>query len=249
MKAVESLILEHQLIARLADALETYAQQTGEGRPPDAAHLRLFAAAFTDFAECIHHEKEESILLPMLVRHGVRWDTGALPCVRRDHRQETYLIEVLRQAGERAVSWHAEERRHIAAAAQALVDSQRHHHALETSALFPLLATHLQARTSTSCSRRSSDSIGGMSPSGWQRSNESRPCSLVMSPRAGRAFTRWGRRCSRVESPASAASGWTSRRADAVLAPENPPTQFWQRLDGVSSLRKIANPCDEMPGK
>ncbi|MEO8178903.1 MAG: hemerythrin domain-containing protein [Deltaproteobacteria bacterium] len=145
MKAVESLILEHQLITRLADALEAYAGRTREGRPPDAAHLGLFAAAFTDFAECIHHEKEESILLPMLVRHGVRWDTGALPSVRRDHRQESYLIDVLRQAGERASSWHAEERRHIAAAAQALVDFQRHHHALETSELFPLLATHLRA--------------------------------------------------------------------------------------------------------
>jgi hemerythrin-like domain-containing protein len=145
MKAVESLILEHQLIARLADALEIYGHQTKDGRPPDATHLGLFASAFIDFAECIHHEKEENILLPMLVRHGVRWDTGALPSVRRDHRQETYLIDVLRQAGERAASWHAEDRRHIAAAAQALVDFQRHHHALETAQLFPLLATHLQA--------------------------------------------------------------------------------------------------------
>jgi len=145
MKAVESLILEHQLIARLGDALEAYAEQTRAGRPPDPAHLGLFAAAFTDFAECIHHEKEESILLPLLVRRGVRWDAGALPCVRRDHRQETYLIDVLRQAGERTASWHAEDRRHIAAAAQALVDFQRHHHALETSELFPLVASHLQA--------------------------------------------------------------------------------------------------------
>jgi hemerythrin-like domain-containing protein len=144
MKAVESLILEHQLIARLADALETYAQETRNGHPPDASHLGRFAAAFTDFAECVHHEKEENILLPMLVRHGVRWDTGALPSVRRDHRQETYLIEVLRQAGERAASWHAEDRRHVAAAAQALVDFQRHHHALEAAQLFPLLAAHLQ---------------------------------------------------------------------------------------------------------
>ena len=63
MKAVESLIREHQLIARLADALETYARETTQGRPPDAAHLALFARAFSDFAECIHHEKEEHILL------------------------------------------------------------------------------------------------------------------------------------------------------------------------------------------
>jgi len=145
MKAVESLIREHQVIARLADALELYAEHTKQGRPPDAADLGHFAAVFTDFAERIHHEKEENILLPMLARHGVRWDDGALPAVRREHRQETYLIDVLRQAGERAGSWNHEDRRHIAASAQALVEFQRKHHALESSALFPLLPTRLDA--------------------------------------------------------------------------------------------------------
>lgn len=146
MKAVESLIREHKLIGRLADALEVYAQQTKHGPPPDALHLALFAAAFIDFAECIHHEKEENILLPMLARHGVRWHDGALASVRREHRQETYLIDVLRQAGERAASWHDEDRRHISAAAQALVDFQRHHHALETAQVFPLLGSSLQPK-------------------------------------------------------------------------------------------------------
>jgi len=145
MKAVESLIGEHQLIARLADALELYARQTKQGRPTDATHLALFAAAFSDFAECIHHEKEENILLPMLSRHGVRWDDGALPAVRREHRQETYLIDVLRQAGERAACWSNEDRRQIVAAAQALVDFQRNHHALESRELFPLVAARLGA--------------------------------------------------------------------------------------------------------
>jgi hemerythrin-like domain-containing protein len=65
--------------------------------------------------------------------------------VRRDHRQESYLIDVLRQAGERAGSWSDEDRRHIAASAQALVEFQRKHHALESSELFPLLPTRLDA--------------------------------------------------------------------------------------------------------
>jgi len=143
MKAVESLIQEHQLIARLADALEAYARETTGSCPPVAADLALFAAAFRDFAECIHHEKEENILLPLLTRRGVRWDDGALPSVRREHRQETYLIEVLRHLGERAASWHTEDRRQVAAAAQALVDFQRKHHALEKLEVFPLIALRL----------------------------------------------------------------------------------------------------------
>lgn len=145
MKAVESLIREHQVIGRLADALEAYAEHTKQGRPPAAEDLGRFAAVFTDYAERIHHEKEESILLPILVRHGAHWDDGALPVVRREHRQESYLIDVLRQAGERAGSWNHEDRRHIAASAQALVDFQRQHHQLESSELFPLLPARLDA--------------------------------------------------------------------------------------------------------
>jgi hemerythrin-like domain-containing protein len=145
MKAVESLIREHQVIGRLADALEVYAEHTKQGRPPEADDLGRFAAAFTDYAERIHHEKEESILLPALVRHGAHWDDGTLPAVRLEHRQESYLIDVLRQAGERAGSWNHEDRRHIAASAQALVEFQRNHHLLESSKLFPLLPIRLDA--------------------------------------------------------------------------------------------------------
>ncbi|MEY4543965.1 MAG: hypothetical protein RL685_160 [Pseudomonadota bacterium] len=145
MKAIESLILEHQQMGHLADALETYARRTRLGQLDDAPYLAEFAAVFTELGECIHHEKEEGILLPMLSRHGVRWDEGALPAVRREHRQEAYLIDVLRQAGERCSSWSSEDRRYIAAAAQALVEFQRGHHALETTQLFPLVEQRLSA--------------------------------------------------------------------------------------------------------
>src|SRR5262245_42397572 len=136
MKAIESLVREHQTIARLADALEAYAGRIERGRSVDEADLSRFAAAFSEFAECIHHEKEEGILLPLLARHGSRWETGVLPEVRRQHRQETYLIDVLRQAGERAPDWNNEERRHIVAAVKGLVDFQRSHHGLESTQLF-----------------------------------------------------------------------------------------------------------------
>jgi hemerythrin-like domain-containing protein len=145
MKAVESLIREHQLIARVVDALETYAHQLKQGHAPDAGDLAKFAGVFTDLGERIHHEKEENILLPVLVRHGVDWNQGTLPAVRREHRQEAYLIDVLRQAGERAGSWDYEDWRRIAAGAQALVDFQRSHHALESVELFPLTSSRLEA--------------------------------------------------------------------------------------------------------
>jgi hemerythrin-like domain-containing protein len=143
MEAIRSLIVEHQQIGHLVDALEVYARRTKLGQSDEAPCLAEFAAVFIELGECMHHEKEEGILLPTLVRHGVRWDEGALPAVRREHRQEAYLIDVLRQAGERATSWNDEDRRHIAAAAQALVEFQRNHHALESTHVFPLVDQRL----------------------------------------------------------------------------------------------------------
>jgi len=143
MKAIESLIAEHQIIDRVAAALGAYAGRLRRGEPVDEADLARFAQWFVDFAECGHHEKEENILLPMLARQGWSWDSGVLPAIRREHRQETYLIDVLHQAGERAMSWHAEDRRHIGAAALALVEFQRSHHRLESVDLFPAVDLRL----------------------------------------------------------------------------------------------------------
>jgi hemerythrin-like domain-containing protein len=143
MKALASLIGEHHLIARLVGALETYTQRLKEELPVDSKDLTAFATVFTELADDIHHEKEESILLPLLSRHGFDWNAGVLAAVRTEHQQERYLIDVLSHVGERPTAWSNEDRRHIAATATALVDFQRHHHHLENTELFPEVAARL----------------------------------------------------------------------------------------------------------
>ncbi len=147
MKALESLIREHQIISRLVAALEVYANRLKTEAAVDARDLSGFARAFAEIGDYIHHEKEEHILLPLLARHGFSWNSGVLPAVRREHRQERYLIEVLGQAGERPDAWSKEDRRHIAATATALVEFQRSHHELENTKLFPEVALRLNAET------------------------------------------------------------------------------------------------------
>ncbi len=146
MNALESLIREHQLIARLAAALEAYARRLGQGTLVDAGDLALFARGFTEFADDIHHDKEENVLLPLLSREGFDWNTGVLAAVNQDHRQERYLIEVLAQLGERPGSWSPEDCRHVVAAATALCDFQRHHHQRENGELFPEVGRRLSGR-------------------------------------------------------------------------------------------------------
>src|SRR5688572_9186331 len=113
MTALSSLIREHQIISRLVEGLAVYAnciKLEWDFDPEDLAH---FARVFREFTDQIHHEKEESILLPLLSRNGFRWEYGVLSEVRRDHRHERYLIDVLYQIGTRAGAWSNEDRRKI----------------------------------------------------------------------------------------------------------------------------------------
>jgi hemerythrin-like domain-containing protein len=145
MTAIDSLIEEHRFIARLIGALEVYAVQVGHGMAADLADLRQFAEALTELGDNLHHEKEERVLLPFLVRHGFDWNAPPLPQIRQEHRHELYLLGVLRQAGERLIEWSTEERRHVSSAAAALCEFQRHHHETENTHLFPDVARRLDA--------------------------------------------------------------------------------------------------------
>lgn len=137
MHELESLIGEHRMIARLIAALAEYAERTRREAFVERDDLAHFARVFQDFADGIHHEKEENILLPMLTRGGATWNHGVLAEVRREHRQERYLIEVLCHASQRVGAWTKEDRRRIASTAIELVEFQREHLKKENEGLFP----------------------------------------------------------------------------------------------------------------
>lgn len=148
MKALQSLIREHQVISGVVGALEVFARElerrgSQRQRAHDPVDLARFVEVFTELAECIHHEKEENILLPLLSRHGFDWRSRTLSAVRGEHRQEAYLIDVLRQASERAPEWSVADESHINASARALVEFQRNHHQLENTKLFPEVIARL----------------------------------------------------------------------------------------------------------
>jgi hemerythrin-like domain-containing protein len=143
MQALSSLIREHQFIARLVAALESYSRRVKHGLDANPADLLAFARAFSQFADELHHEKEERILLPFLARHGFDWNRSPLPLVRAEHRHERDLLEVLIQAGERVTHWSSEERRHVSAIAEALCELQRKHHRTENEILFREVAARL----------------------------------------------------------------------------------------------------------
>lgn len=145
--ALHSLIREHQIISLLVDGLFGFADRLEDAAPPKSEPNDLddFARFFREFADEIHHEKEENILLPLITRHGFCWEEGILADVRQDHEQERYLIDVLCQASERYGTWTDEDRRCIAATARALGHFQRAHLKRENDDLFPDVTRRLPA--------------------------------------------------------------------------------------------------------
>jgi hemerythrin-like domain-containing protein len=140
---LSNLAEEHRLIVRVLAALERYATRLEEAQGVQSGDLGQFAKFFTEFAELLHHVKEEDILIPALVRHGFDWDSGPLLHVREDHAQERYLVDVLRQAASQQGEISREDKRHLVASVRAFVEFQRKHVQNEDSLLFPAVIERL----------------------------------------------------------------------------------------------------------
>jgi hemerythrin-like domain-containing protein len=143
MQPLSSLLREHRFIARLADALDSYASLVRQGANVDPADLRGFARTLREYADELHREKEEHVLLPFLVRHGFDWQSPALSLVREEHTHERDLIAAIDHAGARIERWTDESRRNVTALVGSLCALQRKHHQTENERLFPAVTERL----------------------------------------------------------------------------------------------------------
>lgn len=134
---------EHRLILRVTDAFERYLHDFPVDTPESRQDLQRFVVFFREYADLIHHEKEESILLPAMVYAGCDWEGHDLKQVRDDHKQERYLMRSLRQTAAQRGLWTGEDLRHLNAVGQELVDFQRAHMERETVLLYPAARVHI----------------------------------------------------------------------------------------------------------
>ena len=146
-RPLDSLIREHRLIGKLAQALSNFSECfASQPTPHDRDDLAKFSRVFRDLGDCMHHEKEETVLLPLLAHLGFDWEDGPLAEVRQEHCQERYLINVLCQAAEREGDWSEHERRRVCATASALAEFQRTHLHKENTELFPVILQRMSAK-------------------------------------------------------------------------------------------------------
>jgi hemerythrin-like domain-containing protein len=139
--ALQSLRCDHQVLARLADALDAYSAVLRADGPLDPGDFTLLVQAWRSFGDQRHFEKEEQLVTPLLVRSGLDFGLEVLVEERRARQQLRYLIDVLEHAAHRELQWSGFERSAICASARALTAIHRRSSEEQEQELFPEIVT------------------------------------------------------------------------------------------------------------
>jgi uncharacterized alpha-E superfamily protein/hemerythrin-like domain-containing protein len=132
----ELLEREHHDMAGLLRVIEELSVRAERGELVDRVDLDALMGVLSDWGQLGHHEKEEDVLTPLLVAHGFDWYDGPLASMRREHRQERYLMRALGGLSSQRAPWSAEDRRHFASIAREYVNFLREHMRREERELF-----------------------------------------------------------------------------------------------------------------
>ncbi len=143
MDPIDVLAKEHQLIERMLSVLDVLVSAAEAGTTVDRDALGRCVTFFREYVDLGHHEKEETILFPVLSECGFDWSAGPLARIRKEHDQERYLVRSLRHATRQKAEWTTEDARHFASIGREFLELQRQHLVHENTDLFPLVKKRL----------------------------------------------------------------------------------------------------------
>ncbi len=150
--ALDNLVQDHRLIGRVVIGFERYLDALERGEET-GERLMLFAVFFREYADLIHHQKEERILFGVLKNHGFSTNGGPLAFVREQHDQERRLLsQLVRDATRRGDPNEARGR--ILRTGRELCAFQREHMARENESLYPAIRNELTGEERDSVERK-----------------------------------------------------------------------------------------------
>ena len=143
MDLVDNLLEDHRLIKNVVAAFEVYVDSVDLRHKVDQHDLFRFVMFFSDFADGIHHAKEESVLFPALERHGFAAKSGPLALIRKQHSRERLLYAGLKRAATDRHAWTDARIGELVRTARTLIDFERAHVEEENSRLLPAARVEL----------------------------------------------------------------------------------------------------------
>lgn len=143
MTGVDRLFDEHRIILCVVEALSVFVEGLkSEGEENRSALVRMITF-FREYADLFHQEKEESILWPALVNAGLRWDTGIIADIRKEHELERSMLQSLRHASLQSSAWSIIDRQRVIDVCLRFIDFLRQHLKMENETLLPLISEKL----------------------------------------------------------------------------------------------------------
>src|SRR5512140_639146 len=140
MPSVDILMQEHRTIERVVDAMETAAAHLARGTAVRPAFFGEAAGFFADFADGVHHAKEEGVLFGAIARSGMPADEGPIPVMLDEHVEARTRTRLLRNAAKRLEEGDAAAAALVVSAAHSYAALIREHIAKEDEVLFPMAA-------------------------------------------------------------------------------------------------------------
>ena len=87
--ATQNLENDHVQILRLIEVMERVTGNTD----PDVEHLDTIVKIIREFADGLHHAKEEQLLFPLMVQKGFSNETGPVAVMLHDHVQGRNFVK------------------------------------------------------------------------------------------------------------------------------------------------------------
>ncbi|MEI6059295.1 MAG: hemerythrin domain-containing protein [Bacteroidota bacterium] len=105
--ATQNLENDHVQILRLIEVMERITQSAD----PNVEHPELIVKVIREFADELHHAKEENLLFPLMVQKGYSNETGPVAVMLHDHEQGRIFVKgmaenisLYKQGGQDALS-------------------------------------------------------------------------------------------------------------------------------------------------
>lgn len=147
MDIFETLIDDHRLIGRVLNALEEFIRRAEASRDVDLVDLNRFVVFLREFAELIHHEREEGILFRAMAEIGYAPTGAPLAHIRDEHERERHLLFELRQAAVRTSLGASAKKAHLIGVVREFITFERAHIQKENDLLYPTVKREFSGKT------------------------------------------------------------------------------------------------------
>ena len=139
MDPIETMLHEHRIIERVIDALEQLALRAEAGAAIDTDAARQAVRFFREYADRLHHGKEEACLFEIMQNRGFRIETcNPAEVLTEEHVQGRHKVAAIAGAIDRMQAGDADASANFSAAAKDYVRHLRSHILKEDDILFPM---------------------------------------------------------------------------------------------------------------